>query len=81
MFAIFGLGWGELVVLGFIAVPLILFGVVFPMLRKSAPAPRRRDEIADLRAEIADLRDEVERLKNGSGKKDSSSGITTDGPR
>jgi len=82
MFAIFGLGCGELVVIGIIAVlifavPLI---VIVGVLRKSAPAQHRRDELADLREQIAELRDEVKRLKKELGKSASPDGIIADGP-
>ena len=85
MNAMFGLGWGEIVVLGLIAVllfgvPLIVIFGVLPSLRKSAPAPHRHDEIVDLRAQIAELRDEVERLKKGLHKRASLNGIIADGP-
>jgi len=77
----FGLGWAEILIICIIGLPVILFAVIIPLLRKSSPAPQRRDELADLRAQIADLRDEVERLKRELGKADSGTGITADGPK
>jgi F0F1-type ATP synthase membrane subunit b/b' len=76
----FGIGWGEIIVLGIIAVlvfvPLIFFLGVLPSLRKSASTPTRRNEIEDLRDEIAELRKEIERLKHASSKD-----ITAGGPK
>ena len=84
MFAVFGLGWAESIVLAFLAllfigVPLFIFRVL-PSLQKSA-APRRGDELADLRAQVEDLRDEVERLKRQLDQRDAAHGITADGPK
>ncbi len=71
MFAIFGLGAMELIVLAAIAllgigVAGIVFVAVFAGSRKSGEGG---NEVMELRAEVKRLRDEVERLKKEPGKK------------
>lgn len=80
MFAIFGLGWAELVVLGIIGMLFVVVIGVLAAVRNVAPAPHRHDEIADLRAENAELRDEVRRLKKELDTKASRDGIIADDP-
>ena len=70
MFAIFGLGIGEITVLGIIAV--LMLGVPLAIVFIAMSASRRGQEsanlseVAQLREEVQRLREEIERLKKGS---------------
>ncbi|HZZ81672.1 MAG TPA: hypothetical protein VFE62_24435 [Gemmataceae bacterium] len=72
MFAVLGLGWGEILVLGVIGVllivPVIVGLMVFMVVSRSGKEQRStvqqlREEIDDLRAENERLRKEIETLR------------------
>jgi hypothetical protein len=70
MFAIFGLGPSEMIVLFLIGLmlvggPIIAVVVALSLVRRSEGA-RSPDGVPELRAKVARLREEVERLKRGS---------------
>jgi cell division protein FtsB len=70
MFAIFGLGLQEIVILLvigllFVGGPILAVVVALSLTRRSDRAGNP-DAVAELRAEVERLREEVERLKRGS---------------
>jgi hypothetical protein len=70
MFAIFGLGPSEMIVLFLVGLPLvgvpIIAVVVALWLVRRSEGARSPDGLSELRAEVERLREEVERLKKGS---------------
>lgn len=79
MFAVFGLGLGEIIVLAILAATIGggVLAVILAASRSSKRGPTALDEIMDLRRENADLRaenrrlrDDMERGKGGTDRKD-----------
>jgi cell division protein FtsB len=70
MFAFFGLGMQEIIILLVIGLMLvggpILAVVVVLSLARRSEGTGKPDAVAELRAEVERLREEVERLKKGS---------------
>ena len=85
MFAFFGLGVPELLILGIVGTMLLLgLAVILIVAKSSSQKPNAAapvNEIAELRAEVRRLREEIERLKKGPEKKEPSEGITADGAK
>jgi hypothetical protein len=70
MFAIFGLGPSEMIVLFLVGLmviggPILVVVLALVLVRRSEGA-RSPDGVSELRAEVERLREEVERLKKGS---------------
>ena len=70
MFAIFGLGTEEIIILGIIGVLMLGVPLVAIFIAMSASRQARASEnsgaVAQLREEVQRLREEIERLKKGS---------------
>ena len=74
MFAMFGLGIAEILVLAIITVVLLGVPIALVMVmsatRRSPPSVRRDNEVAELRREIDQLRAELDELRRSPDKKD-----------
>jgi uncharacterized small protein (DUF1192 family) len=82
MFAFFGLGIMEIIVLGVLAigallVPLLVVATIWAASRKSSEG-NASDEVTELRAEVKRLRAEIERLKEDANRHQPSDAIKSD---